>query len=314
MRKKLSFRVLFFISILFAIIGFGLVNLSLTPSGQAQTNREITSNKNSELNVTIAFWEQQQKKALEERKSPTGDRPTGLVVPDILAPGNVARQKAKQAETIENGFTQPFDFADLALKRMSGEFVELPIATQSYLLDVGGSADEGEFTTFEFEKGSVALNPLSSKYKILKKLADDFDGMKYDLQNSRDRRQMKVRLLRMITPQTKIVLEEIAQAYLKEFNRPLRITAMTRSIEYQIKLNSTNANSFVVRGKGSLPPHVSGYAFDIGRRTLTADEQNFIIKKLVEMEGSGKIDALVEYGATAAFHIFVYWDGKPPKI
>ncbi len=47
------------------------------------------------------------------------------------------RQKAKLREMISNGYKQPLDFADLAEKRLKGELVELPMATESYVLDVG---------------------------------------------------------------------------------------------------------------------------------------------------------------------------------
>ena len=313
MQTKLFVRFLFFVSAIFAIVGFGLLGNSLTPAGHAQTNREITSNKNPELNVSSAFWKEQAQKAMAERNAPTGDKPEGMVIPESLTGSSIVKQKAKMTEMVNYGYSRPMDFADLALKRMTGELVELPMATETYLLDVGGSVTDGEFTTYDFDKGSVALNPLSSEYLIIKKLADDFDGMKYDLQNASDRKQFKVRLLRMVTPPTKKVLEEIAQAYHKEFKMPLRLTSLVRSMEYQFNLSQSSANSFVVRGNDSFPPHVSGCAVDIGRRTMTAAEQNFVMKKLAEMKTGGKIDALVEYGDSLVFHFFVYWDGKPPK-
>ena len=47
---------------------------------------------------------------------------------------------------------------------------------------------------------------------------------------------------------------------------------------------------------------------------MTAEEQNFVMKKLAEMENSNKLDALIEYGVNACFHIFIYDDGLPPKL
>jgi hypothetical protein len=84
-------------------------------------------------------------------------------------------------------------------------------------------------------------------------------------------------------------------------------------MDYQIGLNASNPNSFKVRGEGSLPPHTSGCAFDLARKHMPADEQNFVMKKLAELEDAGKLDALIEYGVNACFHVFVYDDGKPPK-
>jgi hypothetical protein len=47
---------------------------------------------------------------------------------------------------------------------------------------------------------------------------------------------------------------------------------------------------------------------------MTAEEQNFVMQKLAQMENSNKLDALIEYGVNACFHIFIYDDGIPPKL
>lgn len=85
-------------------------------------------------------------------------------------------------------------------------------------------------------------------------------------------------------------------------------------MDYQIMLNANNPNSFKVRGEGSLPPHTSGCAFDLARKHMTAEEQNFVMRKLAEMEQANKLDALIEYGVNACFHVFIYDDGIPPRI
>jgi hypothetical protein len=85
-------------------------------------------------------------------------------------------------------------------------------------------------------------------------------------------------------------------------------------MDYQILLNRGNPNSFKVRGEGSLPPHTYGCAFDLARKHMTAEEQNFVMLKLAEMEDANRLDALIEYGVNACFHIFIYFDNKPPKM
>ncbi len=316
MNKKSTLYLLLFVSLLLFIgcLGSSDKNVAAQVKTDSNANTAAQVKTDSNLNVTVEFWQKQRNKALEERTAPTGESPKGLVVPKELSPaGGIVKQKAKMSEMIADGYIQPFDFADLAAKRMSGELVELPIATESYVTEVGGSATEDEFTAYSFEDGSTPLKPDSPKYQTLKKLADDFDGTKYDLNNPSDRKQIRFRLLRMLNPQAIKLLEEIADAYQLKFKRPLRITGMVRSIDYQIQLGMSNANMFKVRGKDSLPPHTSGYAFDIARKTLTAEEQNFIMKKLAETEQQGKTDSLIEYGTGAVFHVFVYADGKPPK-
>lgn len=269
--------------------------------------------KESDLNVSIEFYKKQMDLARNHGNPGNPDPPGLKPLPPEMIGGNVSKQKAKLAEMIKrDGYKQPMDFADLAEHRLSGDFlVELPMATKTYVLDIGGSATENEFTSFDFDTGSTKLTPDSPDYKILKRLADNFEGQKYDLNNPRDRKQIRIRLLRMYNKQARKVLEEIAQKYYDKFKVPLRFSSLTRSMDYQIILNGNNPNSFVVRGKGSLPPHTSGCAVDIPRRTLTAEEQNFLVDLFVEMERANKIDALREGASNPCFHFFIYPDGKP---
>ncbi len=268
------------------------------------------------LKVSVAFWQNQRNKALEARSSPTGNDPPGQQIPIELRGDGVVKQKAKLAEMLRRTppYQLPMDFADLARKRMAGELMELPMATEDYVLEVGGSSTSEEFTGFDFVSRSTRLAPDSADYKVLEQLAANFSGEKYDLNNPDHRRQMKIRLLRMFHPQAFPVLNRLARAYREKFNRPLRVTSLQRSMEYQISLNKTNPNSFMVRGAGSLPPHTSGCAFDLARKHLTADEQNFVMAELAKMEREGILDALREGNLNACFHVFVYDDGKPPKM
>ena len=267
----------------------------------------------AELNVTATFLAERQKKAFEDRPGEKGIRPAGLDVPKELFGDGVIKQKAKLREMNAGGYAQPMDFAELAEKRLSGQLLEMPMATQSFYLDVGGSASEGPFRSFSFREDPGDILVGSPKYGILSRLAENFAGHKYDLNNPAERKQMRMRLLRMFNPKAKPILKELGDSYFQRFGRPLRVTSLTRSMDYQILLNSTNANSFKVRGEGSLPPHTSGCAFDLARKHMPAEEQNFVMRKLAEMESAGKLDALIEYGANACFHVFIYHDSKPPR-
>jgi len=267
-----------------------------------------------ELNVTAAFLADRQKKAFEPRPGETGIRPAGLDVPKELFGDGVIKQKAKLAAMNTSGYRQPMDFAELAEKRLNRELIEMPMATNSFYLDVGGSAQDRPFSSFSFKDGIADIQVGSPKYGILSKLASNFAGQKYDLNDAGNRKQMRMRLLRMFQPRAKPILKELADAYFGKFGRPLRVTSLTRSMDYQILLNSSNPNSFKVRGEGSLPPHTSGCAFDLSRKHMPAEEQNFVMQKLAEMERAGKLDALIEYGVNACFHVFIYNDGIAPKV
>lgn len=271
----------------------------------------------AELNVPASLLAAGQKKAFEPRQGETGIRPAGLNVPKELFGDGVIKQKMKLREMNTAGYRQPMDFADLAEKRQSTDELqrlkEMPMATDSFYLDVGGSAQDSPIMSFAFPNERTEIGSGHPKFMTLSRLAENFAGRKYDLNNSSDRKQMRMRLLRMFNPRAQPILKELADAYHGRFGRPLRVTSLTRSMDYQILLNSGNANSFKVRGEGSLPPHTSGCAFDLARKHMTADEQNMVMSKLAEMERDGKLDALIEYGVNACFHIFIYHDGNPPR-
>jgi hypothetical protein len=268
----------------------------------------------AELNVSAALLADRQRKAFEPRPGETGIRPTGLAVPKELYGDGVIKQKAKLREMNSSGYRQPLDFAELAEKRLSGDLIEMPMASQSFYLDVGGSAQDRPFSAFSFSQGVTDILPGTPKWAVLSKLADNFAGQRYDLNNPLHRKQMRMRLLRMFQRPAKPILKELADAYHARFGRPLRVTSLTRSMDYQILLNANNANSFKVRGEGSLPPHTSGCAFDLARKHMPAEEQNFVMQKLAEMERAGKLDALIEYGTNACFHVFIYPDGREPRM
>ena len=280
---------------------------------------DITSavDEEAELNVSAAQLENAKRKAFEPRPGEGGIRPAGLDVPKELFGDGVIKQKLKLKEMNAAGYRQPMDFADLAEKRMTTDQLqrlqEMPMASESFYLDVGGSAQDSPISSFAFPNERVEIASGHPKFATLSKLADNFAGKKYDLNNSADRKQMRMRLLRMFNPRAKPILKELSEAYNGKFGRPLRVTSLTRSMDYQILLNAGNANSFIVRGEGSLPPHTSGCAFDLARKHMPVDEQNFVMAKLAEMERDGKLDALIEYGVNACFHVFIYHDGNPPR-
>ncbi len=282
------------------------------PTDSKSPNVDTSAN----LKVSVEFWQQQRDKALAARSAPTGNDPPGQVIPPEIRGDGVIKQKAKLAFMLTRTppYQQPMDFADLADKKMKNELMELPMATEDYVLEVGGSSTNEEFTAFDFKTGSTKIVPGSTDYMILAQIASNFSGEKYDIGNPNHRRQMKIRMLRMFHPRAFPVLNQLAKSYRQKFNRPLRVTSLTRSMEYQISLNRTNPNSFMVRGAGSLPPHTSGCAFDLSRKQMTAEEQNFVMEELAKMERAGKLDALREGNLNACFHVFIYDDGIAPKM
>lgn len=262
---------------------------------------DVTARDKS-LNVSATFLDDRQRKALEARAGEKGIRPPGLDIPPELF-GGVEKQKAVLFEMAKD-FDQPMDFGDMAKMRLNNDLIELPMASQSFYLDVGGSASEGPFNRFSYDRGLELIQREDIGYSDLSRLAGDFSGTRYNLDDPSDRVQIRRRLLRMLHPTSKVILYEVADAYLREFGRPLKIIALTRPMDFHIALNAANNNSFKVSGKGVLPPHGTGLAFDIARTHMPVAEQNFVMKKLAEFEREARVDALIEYGENACFHVF----------
>ena len=255
-----------------------------------------------QLAVSVADWEKQRGKAMERRNAPTG-LVSGVSIPPELQ-GNIGKQLAQFQKMGLTRDKLPKDFVSLAQKRMSNELVELPLATEIYFLDnIGTSVDSSPFNVFDINtNGKSPLAPNSEGFSILQKLAANYNGQKYDINAASDRVQMKRRLLRMFHPDAKVVLEEIAGAYQKQFKRPLKITSLTRSLEYQVDLSRATSNAY----RGATPPHSTGRTFDIAYMHMTAEEQNFIMAKFAELEKAGRVDALHERGQTPCIHTFVF--------
>jgi hypothetical protein len=256
---------------------------------------------NSNLNVTADYWQGQLNKALEPRQAPVGLDLAGVTIPEELAFG-AGKQKSTLEAMKAQGTKVPMDFFDLAAMNLNKELVDLPAAAENYVLDVDGTLTDKEFTRFSFQGGAAAPAADSDSQKKMKELADSF---KLNLSTPNDRQQLRRRLMQMISPKGKTVLEEITAKYQAKFNRPLRITSLVRSIDYSIDLNKVDAGSFLVKENGDLPPHCSGLAFDIAIKNLTAEEQNFLVGLLAEMDKNGRVDAVRETGPTGVFHVFV---------
>ncbi len=260
-----------------------------------------TSTDAPQLAVSVADWETQRNLAMGKRAAPVG-LVSGVIIPPELG-GGIVKQLALFKQQGITPDTLPKDFAALARMRMANQLTELPLATKFYYLDnIGTSADGSEFDSFE--PNTRAKSPLllnSEDYSILKTLANNYSGQKYDLTSSTDRLQMKRRLLRMFHPRAKAFLEELGAAYQGKFGRPLKVTSLTRSLEYQFDLSKATRNAY----RGTTPPHSTGATFDLAYMQMTAEEQTFLMAKLAEYEKAGRVDALREVAQTPCLHIFV---------
>lgn len=193
------------------------------------------------------------------------------------------------------------DYLELAAMIQRGEMVSVPGVTGTYVLyGVAQRVDDNSFT--DDEDQNVARD-----YAPLQALAKDFGGRSYDLSNAADRAALKSNMLSSLRPAALKILEEVAGAYQRQFDRPLPVSSLVRPDEYQQALRRVNRNAVTIEA----PPHSTGLAFDIDYRYMSATEQNFIMAELARLKNEGRIEAIRERNAN--YHVFAFIDGARPN-
>ncbi|MCA1636383.1 MAG: DUF5715 family protein [Acidobacteria bacterium] len=157
-----------------------------------------------------------------------------------------------------------------------------------------------------FYKREKRRRMLVSEYESVAGLARDFGGRNYDLSDAVSRKNLKIRLLSFLRPAALALLEEVARAYEQKFERPLPITSLVRTDEYQAQLGETNPNAT----QNDVPPHTTGLAFDIYYGYMAAPEQEFVMALLARLKDEGRIEVLREN--RDHYHVFAFADGRPP--
>ena len=158
-----------------------------------------------------------------------------------------------------------------------------------------------------FRSESIRREIIRSDYEQLTRIAIELGGGPADLNDSVARENLKRRLLHFIRPEARDVLLEIAGAYYGRFGRPLPVTSLVRTEQYQHLLSRTNPNAAHV----AAAPHTTGLAFDIYDHFMDAEEQTFLMGFIADLETAGRVEALKE--TRDHIHVFVFSNGKPPK-
>lgn len=198
------------------------------------------------------------------------------------------------------------DFVDLATMIERGELVTVPIVTDTYVLfGVGKTADDGPFQ--DDHNIDLSNTGISREFESLPALAKNFAGRSFNIDDPTDRQAMKVAMLSSLRPEALKVLEEIASAYHRQFDRPLPVSSLVRPEQYQRALNRVNRNAVLI----DTPPHSTGLAFDIDYRYMSGAEQNYLMSKLASLKKQGCIEAIRERGAN--YHVFAFINGTRPS-
>jgi len=210
------------------------------------------------------------------------------------------------------------DYLDLATMIERGEMIPVPAVTDTFVLfGIGQRADDSPFSRYEEDKD--LLNQNSNKnagteqktppeeFSSLQKLAKNFNGRSYDLDNPADRLALKMNMLSVVRPQALKIMQEVAAAYHKEFARPLPVSSLVRPEQYQHQLRRVNRNAVTIDS----PPHSTGLAFDIDYRYMSVAEQNFLMRELAGIKNEGRIEVIRERNAN--YHVFAFVNGSRPS-
>lgn len=148
---------------------------------------------------------------------------------------------------------------------------------------------------------------LYAEYETLAALARDFGGSAYDLHDVNASKEFQARMLTYVRPAALAVMEELGSTYQQKFGRPLPITSLIRTEEYQRTLREAgNANA----GNFRVEPHTTGLAFDVYYHFMTAAEQQFVMDEIARLERDGRVEALREL--RDHYHVFAFPRGVRP--
>jgi hypothetical protein len=205
------------------------------------------------------------------------------------------------AEIKKNNVPICQDFLDLAAMIERGEMVAVPGVTETYVLyGVAQRVDGGSFTNDEDDN-------VTRDYAPLQTLAKNYGGRSYNLDDPGDRQTLKANMLSSLRPAALKILEEVAAAYQRRFDRPLPVSSLVRPEQYQHAVRRYNRNAVLIEA----PPHSTGLAFDIDYRYMSAAEQNFVMAELARLKNEGRIEAIRERNAN--YHVFAFLNGTRPS-
>jgi hypothetical protein len=169
------------------------------------------------------------------------------------------------------------------------------------------SIDEDKARLDQYYGRADTRQNLFREYESLRTLASNFNGRSYNLDNPSDRLALKLNMLSSLRPEALKIMEQVAAAYQRQFDRPLPVSSLVRPEQYQRALRRVNRNAVTIDS----PPHSTGLAFDIDYRYMSVAEQNFVMSELARLKNEGRIEVIRERNAN--YHVFAFLNGSRPS-
>jgi Family of unknown function (DUF5715) len=125
---------------------------------------------------------------------------------------------------------------------------------------------------------------------------------------------------RFCRPWTNQFLQDMSEAYYKEFHAPLQVNSAVRTMEQQQKLRRHNRNAAPEIGDAA-SSHLAGITVDLAKRGLSRSQHQWVEEYLKNLRDQGLVEA-VEERRQRCFHVMVsdrYTDwratnGLPDKL
>jgi uncharacterized protein YcbK (DUF882 family) len=109
---------------------------------------------------------------------------------------------------------------------------------------------------------------------------------------------------RYLRPWTRLFLSRLSTQFRAKFGKPLRVTSLLRTAEYQRSLQGRNGNAASSKGP-KRSAHLTGASLDISKKGMTGAERQWLRRVLTSLRGNGYIYAIEEY-QQPVFHILVH--------
>jgi hypothetical protein len=109
---------------------------------------------------------------------------------------------------------------------------------------------------------------------------------------------------RYLRPWTKLFLSRLSSQYRARFGKPLRVTSLLRTAEYQRSLQRRNGNAAADDGP-KRSAHLTGASLDISKKGMGGAERQWLRSVLGSLHNSGHLYAIEEF-QQPVFHILVH--------
>ena len=109
---------------------------------------------------------------------------------------------------------------------------------------------------------------------------------------------------RYLRPWAKLFLERLSRQFHARHRKPLRVTSLLRTADYQRRLTGRNGNAAAAEGP-KRSAHLTGACMDISKKGMTASQQAWLRSVLASLKAKGYLYAVEEF-KQPVFHILVH--------